>query len=239
MSLFSSQPIQAVLFDLDGTLIDSIGIYYQIVAIVLRRLGLPEVTQDDILTAAEKDPFDWLRVIPKADHHLSDTLIPSAWRIVEEVYPAMFQEEVRLIDGVVDLLNQISRKGLKIGIVTSTPRKHIDHKMSILEKMGVAGLINVVITADDAPQKKPAPDPLIQCAKWLEAPVSECVYIGDTCLDIQAGKSAGMRTIAVLSGFDREEALAAEHPDALIQSVGSLKSVLPFLRSSEAFSNRL
>jgi 2-phosphoglycolate phosphatase len=229
MTPFTAPPIQAVLFDLDGTLIDSAGIYFKIVAIVLERLGLPEVTRDDILAAAEQDPFDWLRIIPKTKHHQTDTLIPSAWRIIEEAYPAMFQEEVRLFDGVVNLLNQLVSKGKKIGIVTSTPRKHLDHKMKVLEKMGIANLINAVITADDAPQKKPAPDPLIECANRLGTSVLECIYIGDTCLDIQAGKSAGMRTIAVLSGFDREEALAAAQPDALIPSVGSLNSVLPFL----------
>jgi 2-phosphoglycolate phosphatase len=229
MSLFTAPPIQAVLFDLDGTLIDSAGIYFKIVAIVLERLGLPEVTRDEILSAAEHDPFDWLRIIPKTNHHQADTLISSAWRIIEEAYPAMFQEEVRPFDGVVNLLNQLVSKGKKIGIVTSTPRKHLDHKMKVLEKMGIANLINAVITADDAPQKKPAPDPLIECASRLGTPVPECIYIGDTCLDIQAGKSAGMRTIAVLSGFDRKEVLAAAQPDALIPSVGSLNSVLPFL----------
>lgn len=229
MSLFSAHPIQAVLFDLDGTLIDSTRIYFQMVAIVLERLGFPEVTRDDILAAAEKDPFDWLRLIPKANHYQKEMLIPSAWRIVEEAYPTMFREEVRLIDGVVNILQQLVRKGVKLGIVTSTPRRHIDHKMHILEDMGVADLINVVITADDAPQKKPAPDPLIQCANWLGTPVLECIYIGDTCLDIQAGRSAGMRTIAVLSGFDREESLAAAQPDAIIPSVGYLNSVFPFL----------
>jgi 2-phosphoglycolate phosphatase len=229
MSLFTAYPIQAVLFDLDGTLIDSTGVYYKMVAIVLERLGLPEVKREDILAAAEQDPFDWLRIIPKANHHQIKTIISSAWRIVEEAYPALFREYVSLFDGVITLLNQLVSKRIKIGIVTSTPRKHLDHKMRILEKMGIANLIDVVITADDAPQKKPAPDPLIECANRLGTPVLECIYIGDTCFDIQAGKSAGMRTIAVLSGFDREEALTAAQPDALIPSVGCLNSVLPFL----------
>jgi 2-phosphoglycolate phosphatase len=229
MSLFTAHPIQAVLFDLDGTLIDSAGIYFKIVAIVLERLGLPEVTWDDILAAAQKDPFDWLRIIPKTHHHQADTLIPSAWRMVEEAYPTLFRNNVRLFDGVVNLLNQLVSKGKKIGIVTSTPRKHLDHKMNILEMMGIADLINVIITADDAPLKKPAPDPLIECANRLGTSVLECIYIGDTCLDIQAGKSAGMRTIAVLTGFDPEEALTAAQPDSIIPSVGFLNSVLPFL----------
>ena len=223
---FFSSPIQAVLFDLDGTLIDSIGIYYHIVAIVLERLGLPPATQEDILSAAEQDPFDWLQVMPRVDPSQKERLVAPAWRIVEEAYPSLFREQARLIDGVVSLLNQLAEKEIKIGIVTSTPRKHLNHKMAILEQQGVAKLVKAVITADDAPFKKPAPHPLILCANQLKTPVARCVYIGDTCLDIQAGKSAGMRTIAVLSGFDREESLAAERPDALIPSVGHLIDIL-------------
>jgi HAD superfamily hydrolase (TIGR01549 family) len=229
MTPFISPPIQAVLFDLDGTLIDSIGIYYQIVAIVLERLDLPQAKENDILAAAEQDPFDWLRVMPKVEPSQKERLITSAWRIVEEAYPALFREQARLIDGVVTLLPQLARKEINIGIVTSTPRKHLDHKMAVLEQQRIAQLVKAVITADDAPFKKPAPDPLILCANQLETPVARCVYIGDTCLDIQAGKSAGMRTIAVLSGFDRAETLAGKHPDAIIPSVGHLKDVLPFL----------
>lgn len=229
MSRFESSTIQAVLFDLDGTLIDSIQVYYKMVAIVLERLGFPDATRDDVLAAAKKDPFDWLRVFPKVDHQKKELLIPSAWRIVEEVYPALFREQVTVIDGAVDILHQLVVKGIKLGIVTSTPKKHINHKMRILEKMGIAHLIDAVITADDAPQKKPAPDPLIHCADELGIPVLACIYIGDSCLDIQAGKSAGMRTIAVLSGWDRKEALAAEQPDAIISSVGTLHCILSFL----------
>lgn len=229
MSLFEPSTIRAVLFDLDGTLIDSTQVYFKMVAIVLERLGFPNANRDDILAAAEKDPFDWLRLFPETDHPQRDRLIPLAWHIVEEVYPALFREQVTVIDGAVNILHQLVFKGIKLGIVTSTPKKHIDHKMGILEKMGIAHLINAVITADDAPQKKPAPDPLIQCADWLRTPVLECIYIGDTCLDIQAGKSAGMRTIAVLSGWDGEEALAAQQPDAIISSVGTLHRIFPFL----------
>jgi HAD superfamily hydrolase (TIGR01549 family) len=181
------------------------------------------------LAAAEQDPFDWLKVVPTLDLSQKERLIASAWRIVEEAYPTLFQEQAKLIDGAVSLLNLLALKGLKMGIVTSTPRKHLDHKMAILEKEGLAKLVNAVITADDAPFKKPAPDPLILCANQLGISVWGCVYIGDSCLDIQAGKSAGMRTIGVLSGFDREESLAVEQPDALIPSVGHLKDIFPFL----------
>lgn len=219
---------RAVLFDLDGTLIDSTGVYFKMVELVMTQLDLPEASREDVIAAAENDPFDWLRIIPKSHHHQQDTLIPSAWRIVEAAYPALFREEVSLMGGAVEIMKQLVIQGIKIGIVTSTPRKYIHYKMRLFKTPDIADLITTVITADDAPRKKPAPDPLIRCAQLLEIPASECIYIGDTRMDIRAGKAAGMKTIAVASGFDLPEVLAAENPDALIDSVGNLSRILPF-----------
>jgi HAD superfamily hydrolase (TIGR01549 family) len=211
---------QGILFDLDGTLIDTTAVYFKMVAIALDRLGLPAAPRERILAAAETDPFDWLRIIPPDYHHQREKLIPAAWRVIEEVYPALFRAEAALMSGAVDVLNRLVREGIKIGIVTSTPRNHLAHKMSLFDGIAIMAHLSAIIAADDAPRKKPAPDPLLACADLLGLPAATCLYIGDTWMDIRAGKAAGMMTVAVLSGFDQSPALAAEDPDALIESVG-------------------
>lgn len=218
---------RAVLFDLDGTLIDTTAVYFKMVDIALDQLGLPAAPRELILAAAEQDPFDWLRIIPPALHHRRETLVPAAWGVVEEVYPALFRAEAALVNGAVEVLNRLAGEGIKIGIVTSTPRKHLDHKMRLFEGLAGSRLFSAVLTADDAPRKKPAPDALFLCADLLGTPAAACVYIGDTCIDVRAGKAAGMKTVAVLSGFDSAPALAAEQPDALIGSVRELNSIWP------------
>jgi HAD superfamily hydrolase (TIGR01549 family) len=180
-----------------------------------------------ILAAAEQDPFDWLRIIPPERHHLRETLVPAAWRVVEEVYPALFRAEAALMNGAVEVLNRLAGEGTKIGIVTSTPRKHLDHKMRLFEGLEGGRLFSAIVAADDAPRKQPAPDPLLVCTDLLGTPAAASVYIGDTCIDVRAGKAAGMKTVAVLSGFDSAPALAAEQPDALIDSVRELNSIWP------------
>lgn len=219
----------AVLFDLDGTLIDTTAVYFKMVDLTLERLGLPAAPRKLILAAAEQDPFDWLRIIPPDYHQQQETLVPAAWRVVEEVYPALFRAEAALMSGAVDVLSRLVREGIKIGIVTSTPRKHLDHKMSLFEGLAIRAHLSAIVAADDTPRKKPAPDPLLACADLLNLPAATCLYIGDTWMDIRAGKAAGMMTVAVLSGFDQSPALAAEEPDALIESVGCLNHVLPLL----------
>jgi phosphoglycolate phosphatase-like HAD superfamily hydrolase len=98
--------------------------------------------------------------------------------------------------------------------------------MQPLQHAGVAKLFKVIITSDDVPNRKPDPDPLIECARRLDVKPNKCVYVGDTRTDIKAGKSAGMKTIGVLTGFDDYDMLANEGPDAIIDSIRNLLEVI-------------
>ncbi len=87
-------------------------------------------------------------------------------------------------------------------------------------------LMEEIITADDTSRKKPAADPLIECSKRLGIAAGKSVYVGDMRLDIKAGKSAGTKTIGVLTGFADFESLKTEEPDAIINSIAELPDVI-------------
>lgn len=99
-------------------------------------------------------------------------------------------------------------------------------KMEPLKSAGVDKLFEVIITSDDIEKRKPAPDPLLACAQRLRVQSSKCVYVGDTRIDMKAGKAAGMKTVGVLTGFDNYDMLANEDPDAIINSIRNLVEVL-------------
>ncbi|MGD8963320.1 MAG: HAD-IA family hydrolase, partial [Desulfobacterales bacterium] len=103
---------------------------------------------------------------------------------------------------------------------------YLKTKMLPLKNADVDKLIEVIITSDDVEERKPAPDPLILCAKQLELKPANCVYVGDTTTDMKSGKAAGMHTIGVLTGFDDYDALNKEQPDAIIDSIRNLSDVL-------------
>jgi len=214
------------MFDLDGTLIDSTEVYYQIVEVALQRLGMPAVPRRAILDAAQDGDFDWSRILPpdRADCH--DDLIRKAWKVVQEIYPGMFQNGVGLVPGAADAVSAIAAAGMRLGIVTSTPRTNMPGKIRLLEKAGIFDLIGSVITSDDAPRKKPAPDPLIACGKRLGVAPGRNVYVGDTRMDILAGRAAGMKTVGVLTGFDRHADLESASPDLILPSVADLSRLL-------------
>ena len=218
--------VHAVIFDMDGTLIDSIDIYFRIVEIALERLNLPQVSRKKILDAAEDGDFNWELVLPGEVHPKKDEIIAAAWEIIDEIAPQMFEENIRLIRGADNILQTISTSIPRIGLVTSTQRKDLKIKMQPLKSAGVEKLFEVIITSDDVEERKPAPDPLIACAEKLNVDSGKCVYVGDTRIDIKAGKAAGMKTVGVLTGFDDYDMLVNEGPDAIIDSVRNLTEVL-------------
>lgn len=218
--------VAAVIFDLDGTLIDSIDIYFRIVEKALERLGLPPVSRSKILAAAESEDFKWERVLPRDVQHRQANIIDEAWGVVNEIAPQMFADDVDIIQGADGALKMVSAKGLKIGLVTSTQKHYLQTKLLPLKNAGVDGLFEIIVTSDDVDKRKPAPDPLIMCAQRLALRPAKCVYVGDTATDMQAGKAAGMQTIGVLTGFDDYAALHNEQPDAIIDSIRNLNDVL-------------
>ena len=146
--------------------------------------------------------------------------------MINEIAPQMFADDLELIPGAAGIVEILASNGLKIGLVTSTQRKYLETKMQPLKVSGADTLFEVIITSDDVEKRKPAPDPLIACARQLDMKPGNCVYIGDTTTDIKAGKAAGMLTIGVLTGFDEYEALETEDPDAIIENVQHLTEVI-------------
>lgn len=218
--------VDAVIFDLDGTIIDSIPIYFSLIDIVFQRLGLPLIPQKTIIEAVKDGDFNWDIVLPDAKKDQKDELINGARKIIYEIYPDMFGKGLKLIPGAARILAEISANGKKIGIVTSTPMEGIAYKLRPLKRHGIDELFEVIITADDVQQKKPAAEPLIECANLLGASLNKSVYVGDTRVDIRAGKAAGMKTIGVLTGFDDYETLKSENPDAIIDSLEQLPEAI-------------
>ncbi len=218
--------VAAVIFDLDGTLIDSIDIYFRIVENALQRLDLPPVSRSTILAAAESEDFKWERVLPAEVLNRKENIIDKAWAVINEIAPQMFADDLDIIQGADNILKMVSFSGLKIGLVTSTQKHYLEIKMLPLKNAEVDKLIEVIITSDDVEERKPAPDALIMCAQQLELKPANCVYVGDTATDMQSGKAAGMHTIGVLTGFDDYDALNKEQPDAIIDSIRNLSDVI-------------
>ena len=218
--------VDAVLFDLDGTLIDSIESYYCIVEIALEKMGFPKVPRQTILKAAKNDEFNWDIILPDVPGRSKQETAMKAWEMVEKIYPDVFLKNVMPFPDTGNVLRMLHARNIRLGIVTSTPQKNIKDKMKILNQERIIDLIDVVISDGDVQRKKPFPDPLILCMDRMGFKSDQCVYVGDMGIDIIAGRAAGMKTIGVLTGFEMRQDLAKKNPDAIIDSISDLPGVL-------------
>jgi 2-phosphoglycolate phosphatase len=218
--------VDAVVFDLDGTLIDTLDIYCRVLNVALERLGLEAVAKETVVDAAREGAFEWGRVLPGIPESSVEDIVGRLREIIEDLYKKALDEDAEMIPGASEILIKINNMGLKMALVTSTPWRYLQIKLNPLRNAGVADLFDVVITSDDVLQKKPAPDPLITCGQRLGVPTERAVYVGDSRVDIRAGRAAGMRTAGVLTGMEDRESLARERPDAILDSVAGLVSLL-------------
>lgn len=214
--------LEGLIFDLDGTLIDSVGIYYFMMESVFERLRWPRVSREVMRKAIKEDGFEWSLVLPAGTGRSDEDLIASAREVIREMYPRVFEDRVEVLPGVEHLLKKLHERNMKLGLVTSTLGRFIEFKLIPLKKCGVRDLFHSVITLDDVKNRKPSGDPLLECARRLGESPGKCAYVGDATGDIVAGKAAGMRTIAVLSGLDDYETLKGEDPDMILDSVSQL-----------------
>ena len=215
--------MKCAIFDLDGTLIDSVPVYFKLMETILETIGLPPAPKSvvsEFMTGGGLAVIE--KLVPENLQHKKDEIIKEFMRVGTKTSRSAFKDQVKLFDGVPRLFDRLVGLKIPIGIVTSTERLYIDRKLTPLEKNDIKQHLDVVIAIEDAPRKKPFPDPLIECSRRFGVRVEKCVYIGDSHVDIRAANAAGMMSIGVLSGLDDHETLVAENPHMILKSIDEL-----------------
>ena len=194
----AASPRQAVIFDLDGTLVDSMWMWKAIDIEYLGRYGLS--CPDDLQRAIEGMSFSETAAYFKERFHLADSLeaIKAAW---VQMSLEKYQKEVPLKPGAREFLNFLSGQGVKMGIATSNGQAMVD---AVLDALDIRKYFQVVATACEAAAGKPAPDIYLLVAERLGVAPEKCAVFEDVPAGIQAGKSAGMLVFAVEDDFSAE-----------------------------------
>lgn len=194
MSLFTD--VQAVLFDLDGTLIDSAPDLGAAADQMRTKRGLPSLPLESYRPMAGAGARGMLGIAFGMTPEHPDFM---AYR--EEFfanYENAMTERTVIFDGVPDMIAAIVQAGLPWGVVTNKSSRFTDPLTAAMPLFATAGAI---VSGDTTPHAKPHPEPLFEAARRLGVDPARCVYVGDDERDIVAGLAAGMGTVAATYGY--------------------------------------
>lgn len=184
-----------VLFDLDGTLVDSAVDLLNAINVITRREHLPAVLLAALRPVVSKGARAMLGVaFPDRDAAARETLVQPFLDAYAEAVATCSTP----FDGVADVLDAIEASGSRWGIVTNKP-----HYLAqgVVAGMGWSGRSAILIGGDTLPRKKPDPDQLLLACETLHVAAGDCVYVGDDERDIVAARNAGMKSVAALWGY--------------------------------------
>jgi HAD superfamily hydrolase (TIGR01509 family) len=208
--------VKAILFDLDGTIVDSKRAYLKALKTALLKMGKQDTLNSSLATEIPKrleqnlpieDIIQGVDVNAFLEHYLS-------------AYYQATAEETRLLPGISRALNELSRRfRLALTTMRYVPKERVIEELA---RFNIIHYFECIITASDTHDPKPSPEALVECAKQLNVAINQCAVVGDSVVDIRAGKNAGTKTVAVLSGIFPREDLQKEKPDLIIESARDL-----------------
>ncbi|MEY8390738.1 HAD family phosphatase [Lachnospiraceae bacterium 45-W7] len=191
--------IQSVIFDLDGTLVDSMWLWHDIDVEFLekRGLALPETYQHDIEGMSFTETAIYTRDLFQLDESVEE--LKSIWN---QMAIEKYTYEVNFKPGAMEFLAHCRQRGISLGIATSNSRELVE---AVSLALHLGDYIQEVVTACEVERGKPAPDVYLEAARRLSANPQYCLVFEDVPMGIRAGKSAGMQVCAVEDPFSSQQ----------------------------------
>ena len=210
---------KTLLFDLDGTLLDTYNIILASMRHTINGIAGKSYSEHELMSMVGTPLFDQMLKLGDGGEERAAELTA----IYRQHNDAIHDEGVSVFEGMPAVLEELERRGYRMGIVTSKR-----HEMAVqgLKVCGLQRFFELVIGSDDWPEHKPQPGPVLHGAELMAAAPESCYYIGDSPFDIQAGNGAGCTTIAVTWGMFNAVELAALSPDYVVNAPSELLEIL-------------
>lgn len=210
--------IRAVLFDLDGTLIDSLEDLTDAVNHVRSAFFHPPLTSESVRTKVGKGVRDLVRrILPDA----TESEIESAVSLFRDFNRRHIADKSHLYPGILETLKELAARNIKMAVITN---KSEDLGVQLMQALEINPLFDDICGGDTYPERKPSPLPLFKVAEKLGVLHHECVMVGDSINDIQAGQLANITTIGCTWGYGSTEEISGA--DFLAQTPRELLSLI-------------
>jgi HAD superfamily hydrolase (TIGR01509 family) len=186
----------AVIFDIDGTIVDNMHLHAEAFAVFAERHGLPPLTAGDRARLdgrrnSEIFPILFKREVPREE-----------WQAYEHEKESLYRELSRgrltPMKGLHDFIAKLKADGIKVALATSAPEPNVAHTLT---ELGLSGDFPIIVRGDQVPRGKPAPDVFLEAARRLNVPPSDCLVFEDAPMGIAAAHAAGMAVVALTTSF--------------------------------------
>ncbi|UOQ94354.1 pyrophosphatase PpaX [Halobacillus shinanisalinarum] len=208
--------IRTILFDLDGTLIDTNELIIASFTHTIEYYGKRPFNREEIINFIGPPLKDSMRQI---DADRVEELI----EIYRSHNLANHDDYVTAYDGVVETIQSLKEQGFRLGVVTTKMRQTVNMG---LELAGLDGMFETVITLDDVTNAKPHPEPIAKALEALDSQASEALMVGDSTHDIEAGKNAGTKTAGVAWTVKGSAVLDELNPDYMLTNMRDLLDIM-------------
>lgn len=223
----SAAPVKAVLFDLDGTLIDSAPDLGAAADKMRTDRGLPSLPYEKYRPMAGAGARGMLGVAFGMTPEHPD--FPAMREEFFRNYEACMTQRTYVFDGVAQLIASLAEHELAWGVVTN---KSMRFTAPLTKAMPLFSTARTVVGGDSTPHPKPHPAPLLEAARQVGVRPIECVYVGDDLRDVQAGRAAGMRTVAATYGYLGSTDVREWGADLQIETPLALLKLLQFRQAA-------
>jgi beta-phosphoglucomutase len=188
---------RAVIFDIDGTIVDNMHLHAEAFAVFAERHGLPPLTQDDRARLdgrrnSEIFPILFKREVPRDE-----------WLAYEHEKEGLYRELSRgrlsPMNGLQPLIDRLEHEGIPKALATSAPKLNVEHTLA---ELGLSGAFSTIVRGDEVARGKPAPDVFIEAARRLGVDPAGCLVFEDAPMGVEAAHAAGMRVVALTTSFE-------------------------------------
>ena len=208
---------EAVVFDFDGTLVDSYEAIAASVNHVRSSHGLPLLSTAEVRRHVGRGPIHLLRrTVPNSD-------IAIDLAKYRTHHPSVLRSGTHLLPGVAKTLRELKDASFRLGICSNKPAAFT---RQLVEILGLTGLVDAVVGPEDAPRIKPAPDMLLAILSRLAVVPTQALYVGDMVVDVETARSAGVTVWVIPTGSDSKETLAKASADRLLGDFSEIAALL-------------